>query len=225
MGIRRKTMETDRIICCGVFEDELLDIWSLLFLESGKDMNRCKLYGKLFLSTFSLSTFTFGGGYVIVPLMKRKFVDRFHWLEEQEMMDLTALAQSCPGAVAVNASIIVGYRVSGILGALVSILGTVLPPLLILSVLSLFYAAFQSDPVVNAVLKGMQSGVAAVIADVVVSMGGQIAKEKSVLSWIILVGSFFASYFLEINVVWILLVCGALGVLQLLFHRKGEGNL
>lgn len=70
-------------------------------------------YWKLFSSTFYLSAFTFGGGFVIIPLMKKKFVDNLHWIEEEEMLDLTAIAQSSPGAIAVNASILVGYRVAG----------------------------------------------------------------------------------------------------------------
>ena len=117
--------------------------------------NKKQVYLKLFTSTFYLSTFTFGGGFVIIPLMKKKFVDDLHWIEEEEMLNLTAIAQSSPGAVAVNASILLGYQVAGILGALVSILGTVLPPLIILSIISLFYTAFRNNIVVNSVLKGM----------------------------------------------------------------------
>ena len=92
-------------------------------------------YRKLFCSTFYLSAFTFGGGYVIIPLMRKKFVEQLHWIDEEEMMDLTAIAQSSPGAIAVNASILVGYRVAGVPGALVTVLGTVLPPLIILSIM------------------------------------------------------------------------------------------
>src|SRR5450756_690699 len=98
-----------------------------------------KFYWKLFTSTFSLSAFTFGGGFVIIPLMRKKFVNELHWIEEIEMLDMTAIAQSSPGAIAVNASILVGYRLAGVFGALVTVFGTVLPPLIILSVISLFY--------------------------------------------------------------------------------------
>ena len=90
----------------------------------------------LFFSMLSISTFTFGGGFVIVTFMKKKFVDQYHWIEENEMLDLVAIAQSSPGAIAVNGAIVVGYKLSGILGALVAILGTVLPPFVILSVIS-----------------------------------------------------------------------------------------
>lgn len=73
---------------------------------------------KLFISTLYLSTFTFGGGYVIVTLMKKKFVDEYHWIEENEMLDLVAIAQSSPGAIAVNGAIVVGYKLAGAVGTL-----------------------------------------------------------------------------------------------------------
>ena len=88
-------------------------------------------YLKLFISTFKLSACTFGGGFVIISLMRRRFVEELGWIDEQEMLDLTAIAQSSPGAIAVNASILVGYHVAGIPGALLSVLGTILPPLII----------------------------------------------------------------------------------------------
>ena len=83
----------------------------------------------LFLSTLQLSACTFGGGFIIIPLMRKKFVEELHWIDEQEMLDLTAIAQSSPGAIAVNASILVGYHVAGVAGALLTVLGAVLPPL------------------------------------------------------------------------------------------------
>ena len=87
-----------------------------------------KMLGVLFFSSLKLSAFTFGGGYVIIPLMRKTFVEKYHWLSENEMMDLTAIAQSAPGAIAVNAAILVGYRIAGVVGALITVLGTVLPP-------------------------------------------------------------------------------------------------
>ena len=85
--------------------------------EGGIPMEKKKsLLPKLFWSTLYLSAFTFGGGYVIVTLMKEKFVDRYHWIEEDEMLDLVAIAQSSPGAIAVNGAIVVGYKLAGIPG-------------------------------------------------------------------------------------------------------------
>lgn len=79
-----------------------------------KEKNNGHLLRSLFLSTFYLSAFTFGGGYVIVTLMKQKFVDELHWIDEEEMLDLVAIAQSAPGAIAVNGAIVVGYKLVGV---------------------------------------------------------------------------------------------------------------
>lgn len=178
------------------------------------------LYWKLFTSTFYISAFTFGGGYVIIPLLRKKFVEDLRWIEEEEMLDLSAIAQSSPGAIAVNAAILVGYRVAGIPGALVTILGTVLPPLIILSVISLFYQWFSTNRWVAALLKGMQSGVAAVIADVVISMGGDVVKSKSALSVSIMLLAFCATWFFNVNVVYVILVCGLIGLVTALYREK-----
>lgn len=189
--------------------------------KEGNDLEKRKqIYRKLFTSTFYLSAFTFGGGFVIIPLMKKKFVDDLQWVDEDEMLNLTAIAQSSPGAVAVNAAILLGYKVAGISGALLTILGTVLPPLIILSVISLFYTAFRDNIVVKAVLKGMQAGIAAVIADVVINLGSNVLKEKDMISALIMAGAFIATYLLKINVVYIILVCGCIGAVKILIQTK-----
>lgn len=182
-----------------------------------------KQYGKLFLSTFQLSACTFGGGFVIIPLMRRKFVEELHWVEEQEMMDLAAIAQSAPGAIAVNASILVGYHVAGITGAFVTVLGTVLPPLIIISVVSLFYTAFRDNAFVSMAMAGMLAGVTAVICDVVITMGREIIKRKRILPMAILLASFAAVHIFDINIILVILVCGVTGAADTLYQgRRGK---
>ena len=176
----------------------------------------------LFLSTLYISAFTFGGGFVIVTFMKRKFVDELHWLDGQEMLDMTALAQSSPGAIAVNAAILVGWRAEGFAGMLIAVLGTIIPPMVILSVISMFYAAFASNTYVALVLKGMQAGVAAVILDVVWGLGGDVLRTRSPLYIGLMAAAFIASYFFGVNVILIILAAAAFGVLRaLVLHRKG----
>lgn len=179
-----------------------------------------KTYCKLFISTFTLSAFTFGGGYVIVPLMKKKFVDQLGWIEEHEMLDLIAIAQSAPGPIAVNTSILLGYRIGSWYGALLSILGTILPPLIILSVISLFYTAFRDNKIVAALLHGMQAGVAAVICDVVISMGTSIVRTKSILSILIMVTVFIATYLYHFNVIYTILLCAIIGIISYYIREK-----
>ena len=110
---------------------------------------------QLFLSTFKLSACTFGGGFVIIPLMRERFVKELHWIEEEETLDLTAIAQSSPGSIAINASILVGYHVAGIPGALITVVGAALPPLIIISIISAFYQAFRSNKYVSMAMAGM----------------------------------------------------------------------
>ena len=182
--------------------------------------NQKKILWKLFLTTFYISSFTFGGGFVIVTFMRRKFVEELHWIDEQEMLDMTAIAQSSPGAIAVNASILVGYRVAGIPGAMLTVLGTVLPPLIIISVISLFYKAFRDNAIVNAAMAGMLCGVAAVILDVVINMVKGIFKQKRILPVLVMAGAFAAVRFFSVNIIIIILVCGVIGAADVIYREK-----
>lgn len=181
-------------------------------------------YAQLFFSTLKLSACTFGGGFVIIPLMRKKFVEQLGWIDEQEMLDLTAIAQSAPGAIAVNASILVGYRVAGAVGALITVLGTVLPPLVIISVISLFYQAFRDNVIVNMAMAGMLCGVAAVICDVVINMAKALVGQRRVLPLVVLLGAFIAVRFLNANIMLVILVCGAIGAAESLLRGRGRGE-
>ena len=181
-----------------------------------------KTLWQLFLSTLYISAFTFGGGFVIVTFMKKKFVDELHWIDEDEMLDLTAIAQSSPGSIAINAAILVGWRVGGAAGIAIAVLGTLLPPMLILSMISFFYAAFASNRYVALTLRGMQAGVAAVILDVVCGLGSKVVKEHSVLSIALMLCAFAATFFFKINVVFILLAAALVGAVKLLVIRLKE---
>ena len=183
-----------------------------------------KTYWTLFSSTFFLSAFTFGGGFVIVPLMKKKFSDELHWIEEKEILDLTAIAQSSPGPIAVNAAILIGHRIGGMLGAVLSVLGAVLPPLIIITLISSAYAAFRDNRIVSACLKGMQSGVAAVIVDVVAGLGGKVVRSKSVFQIGLMIAAFLATWVFGVNVALIILACGVLSACYTLIRAGKEAE-
>ena len=184
------------------------------------EKKRKTILWKLFISTLYLSAFTFGGGYVIVTLMKNKFVDEYHWIEENEMLDLVAIAQSSPGAIAVNGAIVVGYKLAGVVGIFITILGTILPPFIVLTVVSIFYNAFKSDWLISQLLEGMQAGVGAVIASVTVDMAAPIVKEKNHLSLIIMCVAFIAACVFSVNVVYIVIACGVIGVIRTLLLKR-----
>ena len=169
-------------------------------------MNK-KVLIKLFLSTLYLSAFTFGGGYVIVTLMKHKFVDECHWIEEDEMLDLVAIAQSAPGAIAVNGAIVVGYKLAGIIGVLVAII----------SFISVFYTLFRENRFIAYLLDGMQAGVGAVIASVSLQMGFDIVKENKI-NFFVMAVVFVLSMYFKINIIYIILLCIVVGVIKTLLQ-------
>lgn len=179
---------------------------------------------RLFTSMLYISAFTFGGGFVIITFMKKKFVDQYHWIDEQEMLDYTALSQSSPGAIAINAAILVGWRTGGLLGMIAAVLGTVIPPVAILSIISFFYAAFATNPYVALVLRGMQAGVAAVILDVVCNLGHKILKEKSALNICIMLAAFAATFFFDVNVIYIILAAAVIGIVRILLLSRKEAR-
>jgi len=175
----------------------------------------------LFLTMLTISAFTFGGGFVIVSLMKKKLVNELNWLTEEEMLDMTALAQSAPGPIAVNAAILVGRRIAGVPGMLAAVLGTLIPPVIIIGALTRIYADFRDNEWVRAVMSGMNCGVAAVITDVVLNMGGKIVRSRNAIRMVLMVVAFVLTYFLKVNVVFIILGAAALGAL-LAWRGRGE---
>lgn len=175
----------------------------------------------LFSCMFYISTFTFGGGFVIATFVKKKFSDELGWIDESEMLDLIALAQSAPGAIAVNVAILVGWKVFGIVGMIASVLGTILPPMIILTAVSFIYNLIADNMYVAMVLKGMQAGVAAIIISVSIDLSVKIIKEKSILYDSLIVVAFVLSFFFKVNVVFLIIAALLLGVALAFFRRKG----
>ena len=168
----------------------------------------------LFFSTLYLSAFTFGGGYVIVTLMRKKFVSEYHWIDEDEMLDLIAIAQSSPGAIAVNGAIVVGYKLAGIAGIIVSVIATIIPPFVVISFISFCYEIFRTNIIIALILEGMQAGVGAVIVAVVFEMAAGIIHEKNIFSLFIMISSFILTYFFNINVIYIIFICIMIGLIK-----------
>jgi len=172
---------------------------------------------------FVLSACTFGGGFVIVSLMKKRYVEELKWLEEDEMLDVTAITQSAPGPLPVNASVIIGYRMAGIVGSLTAILGTILPPMIIISIISLFYDQFRTNPYIATALQVMRAGVAAVIFDVVINLAGNVIKTRRILYIVMMVVAFVSTYLFDVSAIVIIFVCLGIGLVDLFFtlsHKK-----
>lgn len=171
---------------------------------------------------FYISSCTFGGGFVIISFMKKIFVDKYHWIDEEEMLDLSAIAQSSPGAIAVNAAILVGWRMAGFWGVLSAMLGTILPPMIILSIVAVFYTAFSANQYIRLFLKGLQAGVAAVILNVVWDLGAKVIKEKSGFSICMMILAFAAIFFFDVSVMIIIAVAVVIGVVHSIMFCKRE---
>jgi chromate transporter len=173
--------------------------------------------------------FTFGGGYVIVPLMEKKFVNELGWIDEDEMLNLIAIGQSAPGPIAVNTSILIGYRMAGFTGAMVTVFGTILPPLAIMTGLAYIYLAVRDNALVNNVLLGMQAGVAAIIVNVVINMALRIIKQKKIVPVLVMVAALIAGIVFQVSILWLLFVSALIGLIMTLIdlknkHDKGESK-
>ncbi|MGI6157386.1 MAG: chromate transporter [Saccharofermentanales bacterium] len=173
--------------------------------------------GRFFFLIFRISSLTFGGGYTIVPMIREEFVQRQQVLSDDEMLDLIALSQASPGALAVSTSLLTGYKLKGKLGAVLGALGAALPPLIIISVLYYFYEAFAQNVWVRAALRGMSGAVAAIMILAVWDLGKASLKKHPVFSSLVLVGAFLVSFFTTINTGLIILAIGLLGIVTFTF--------
>lgn len=187
-------------------------------------MSDLQIYWKLFLTTLLLSASTFGGGFVIISMMKQKFATQLGWLQDDEMLDMTAIAQSSPGALGVNIAIVVGYRIKKFWGAVVCTLGAVIPPLVIISIISVFYNQFKDNTYIAIALQVMRAGVAAVICDVVIDLANNIIKTKSLLWIVMMCLAFAATCFFGVGAIVIILVCGTIGFLKVFADDRKEGS-
>ena len=190
--------------------------------ENGKDIDKKELqqltkvqiYLELFKQIFVLSACTFGGGFVIIGMIRKVFADKLHWITEDEVLDLTVIAQSTPGPLGVNMAVITGYRICGVPGALVCALAASLPPMIIISVISVFYNQFKDNRIVSLLLQVMRAGVAAVIVDVVIDLAAKVVKTNKVLWIALMVAAFVALVVFKVNIIWLIIICGAVGLVN-----------
>ncbi|WP_213951061.1 chromate transporter [Tepidanaerobacter syntrophicus] len=128
-----------------------------------KNKSQFKLFLELFATFFKIGSFTFGGGYAMIPLIEREVVENKKWVTGEEVVDVFAVAQSLPGAVAINSSTFIGYKIAGKKGALVATAGVILPSLLIITVIAMFFSRVQDNPVVKAIFSGIRPAIVALI--------------------------------------------------------------
>lgn len=128
------------------------------------------MFWKLFWTYIKIGTFTIGGGYAMLPLIEREVVDKHHWIDGQEFLDMIALAQAAPGLIAVNSAIFIGWKIYGWRGVVATVLGAVLPSFLIILLIAMVFRDIHEYPMVEAVFKGVRPAVVALIAATVIRM-------------------------------------------------------
>ena len=183
--------------------------------------SKAKKLWELFITTFLISAST-SGGYAIVGIMKDKFVNKKEWITEDEFVDLLTIGQSAPGPIAINTSILVGYRICGFIGAIVTVLGTTLPPLIIMSFVAIGYEYFKDFKVIRYMMHGMQAGVAALLVSITVDLFINLTKQKSILSYVLFVIAFILIKFTNVHILLIALGCAVAGIIKVLILKEGK---
>lgn len=173
---------------------------------------------KMFLSFFRIGAFTFGGGYAMIPLIEEEVVNKNNWLNKDEFMDILVVSQSLPGALAVNCSTFIGYKLGGVLGGIIALLGVVLPSFLIILLIATFFMDFRNNYYVDKMFSGINAAVPILVLAGVLSIAKGI--KKSTQNIIIFLLALLALTFFEINPIIVILAAAAYGAIFL--REKGE---
>ena len=161
------------------------------------------MFLQLFYTYLKIGTFTLGGGYAMLPLIQREVVDRKKWIDEEEFLNMIALAQAAPGLIAVNSAVFIGWRVGGWKGVCGAVLGAVLPSFLIILAIAMIFQDWKELPAVEAVFKGIRPAVVALIAAPLFKMAK--AAKISWLTALIPVAAVLLIWLLHVNPVWVIL--------------------
>ncbi len=175
----------------------------------------------LFIATFTISC-TANSGYAILAVMKDDFVNKRKWLTEEEMADYIAIVQSSPGPMAVTSSTVVGYHVAGPAGTFAAVLGVILPPFLVMVLVTYFYEAIVGNPYVGFFLRGMQMGVVAMLFDVIIGLFRNATSKGGIYPFVVIALSFVYVRFTGFSIVWIVLGCIVAGIAKALLVMREE---
>ena len=167
------------------------------------------IYWESFKTFFKIGIFTLGGGYAMIPLIEEEVVNRHRWVSREEMLDLIAIAQSCPGVFAINIAIFIGYKLNKVRGAIATSLGTALPSFLIILIIAMFFHQFEDNKVVAAMFRGIRPAVVALIAVPTFNLGKRAQLNKFTI-WIPIISA-LAIWLLGISPIWIIIVAGLAG--------------
>ena len=174
--------------------------------------NKSLLLLRLFLTFFKIGAFTFGGGYAMIPLIQHETVEKHNWISDEDVLEIVAIAESTPGPIAINAATFVGFRTGGFWGAFCATFGMVLPSFVIITIISRILQQFQELRVVRYAFMGIRAGVLALILKALWNMYRKCPKHP--MAYVIFAAAFVLVAVLKVNVVLVILLCAALGLLS-----------
>ena len=175
------------------------------------------IYLESFLTFFRIGLFTLGGGYAMIPLIEEEVVNKKQWVSKDEMLDLIAIAQSCPGVFAINIATFIGYKLNKVRGAVATTIGTALPSFLIILAIAIFFSQFKDNPYVAAIFRGIRPAVVALIAVPTFRLG-QRAKLNRYTIWIPIVCA-LAIWALGVSPIYIIILAALCGYLYAKFVK------
>lgn len=167
----------------------------------------------LFINTFAISL-TANSGYAMLGVIKNRFVDKYGWFTKEEMEDCIALAQSCPGPVGCSSATIIGYESCGVIGALASVFGVILPPFIMMVLVTFFYTFISTNSYVRIFITGMQTGVCAMLLDVVLGLFSGVQKMNKPFYYIMVLLSFLYVCLTKLSIFYLALLCIAIALIK-----------
>jgi len=181
-----------------------------------------RLLWDLFLTFLRIGAFTIGGGYAMLPLIQKETVEKKQWVGEEEFAEIIGLSQTAPGAIAINSSIYLGYRVAAVPGAIFAVSGMVVPSLVIILTIAVFFEQFNTIPAVKAIFNGVRPAVMGLILAALFKIGKSVLKNLT--SFIIFVAMLLIGAIFNLHPVLIILIAALAGILFLNDKNKGEGK-
>ncbi|MGB4748402.1 MAG: chromate transporter [Bacillota bacterium] len=178
---------------------------------NSRDLPADMSLGQIFISFFKIGAFTFGGGWAMVPLIQKELVDKRGWLDDSEFVDILAIAQSGPGPVAINTSVLCGNKMRGLLGAIVAALGSSLPSFLIILVIANFFLKVKESRAVQAIFKGMRPAIFGLLISAVWQVGRKSISDKKDL--VLAASGAALLLFLDVNPIFVVILAAVAGII------------
>ena len=180
-----------------------------------------KVLWQVFSSFFKIGAFTFGGGYAMIPLIQNEAVEKRHWVTDEDILEVVAIAESTPGPIAINSATFVGYKAAGILGSVCATVGVVLPSFVIILVLSFVLQQFQQVQAVQYAFQGIRAGVLALLVKALWTMYKK--SPKGWVGYVVMGASFILTAVFDINVIFVIIGCAVFGaVTSLSMERRAK---